>query len=322
MSLNELILDKPKPWLNIRVNSIKLDQGIVVPDNPIFDNVTVQNDLQVDGNTNIDGNLTVNGDTTLQDTNISGDLQVSGDTDVQDLIVNGTLNVTNFNPTGNVTIPGNLTVNGIDTQVQDLTVNGVLIVPNFSPSGNLSVPGNFTVAGFTNMTIVTTSGAVQINDTLDVTDVATLDSLRVNSVSRLLRRDVVPGQILFTINANACLASNVYIDFIFVLEEYSTGGFVKKLIIKNTVPSLLLGNGVTLSILVSEPITVPNAIPASSVIVPLLVTTNGNLQFGKATLQASTGRIQITSNAALGGFNSLVPGAPIGPEGIFTFNYY
>lgn len=111
-----------------------------------FDNVFIQNQLNVTGNTSLEGTLDVTGDTTVGNLNVTGDQTLSGNltgdggsiTNFQYLEVeSGQFNY--IHVSGDVIITGDLNVSGTAT-FDELAINSGLIV-----SGDLLVSGRLTV---------------------------------------------------------------------------------------------------------------------------------------------------------------------------------
>lgn len=128
MSLNELILDKPKPWLRCRVEQMSVDGSLIV------DN-TVTSGLQVSGTSFLNGGVEIGG---------TGDLIDQYDTRSLTTAVSGSFVVTGFNiavvvnrlgPRVTMKIPAFTILNANQTASGDVFLSPALPL-EFQPTDN------------------------------------------------------------------------------------------------------------------------------------------------------------------------------------------
>lgn len=73
MSINQLLQDQPKPWLDIRVNSILVDDIVQIEGNLGVESLNVENDLIAAGNTEVSSIMVLDTGRVVTSTTIYGD---------------------------------------------------------------------------------------------------------------------------------------------------------------------------------------------------------------------------------------------------------
>ena len=235
--LSDRFSDAEKDFLDLRVNSLTVSNGITVGDDQTIDgNLMVEGQIQCNKNINSsqtiigkqlrattqlssDNKLIVQGNSTLANVVTTGTLDVQGDTTLADVVTTGTLDVQGDTTLADVVTTGTLNVQG-DTTLADVTVTGTATVGGrnvatvlsqqarvsktnpyivISGSDNASNP-NFT-PGVTYLQVVTLNTPVPVG-TSDF-NVGAFDSEPTNPIINLVQNvsgGVVSGGNLISVN--------------------------------------------------------------------------------------------------------------------------
>ncbi|WP_373767632.1 YadA family autotransporter adhesin, partial [Glaesserella sp.] len=158
---------------NVKTTVTEGKVEIQIAENPVFNNITANGDVEIKGNQHIEGNSSVRGNQTIE-----GDLTVNGTTNLKDTII-----------TGNQTVTGNSTIGGNQAIEGNLTVNGTTNLKDTTISGNTTIGGNgssFNIVGGTTIdmggNVITNVGSGKVSS--GSTDLVNGDQLY-NAVNQL-----------------------------------------------------------------------------------------------------------------------------------------
>lgn len=254
----------------------------------------------IPGNVTINNNLSVEGNTTLVDLEVTGNITID-----QDLIVNGNIILNELEISGNVIIDSNLTVNSNVQFNSDLNVVGNLSVDgNVEFNSELNVTGNVVIDS--NLTV---NSNVQFNSDLDVTgniDVTgnvTIDSnLSVNGTAILSELEVTGNaNIVGNTTTGGILTDNYYyangqpVDF-----EQPAGSNTE--VQYNSDGDFGASANFTFNE-ATNVLTVAGNISGANLVTAGVVTATGNVTGGnlRTTGTANVGALAVTGNAAVSG---------------------
>lgn len=145
MSLNQLLKNERKPWLNIRVEDLVVDgtSNIQIPSDLNVDTLTVNNDAQVDGVINAGTSLTTDGNLeTTGDAVIGSNLIINGESTFNDQITVEQDAI--FNGGVNMSLPSG---SGTDIVKIDLVTGNLFYEDTPSGSGGSYKMGTFEING-------------------------------------------------------------------------------------------------------------------------------------------------------------------------------